>query len=282
MSVRTDWIKTLTILAVLFIASRLVPQAPVDPWGLFSPRAFLKLLLALSLIQVIGKVMVRFLGSRAGMLAAGFLGGLVSSTALTMSLARKSRDLTREQTSIESLSFLSATLAMALEALVLVYVGSAEFHRELWLIFLGPIVVTLLLITARWQKLPEVPMEDGKSAPLLELRQILKLTVFIAAILAVSKITQNIFGNRGLEVLTFAAALFEIHGTVIANVQLHEAGAINVALLVELLFLSLAASYISKLIIVFVVGSAQLKRRVAIWTSIILVSLLASLVLTNS
>lgn len=98
----------------------------------------------------------------------------------------------------------------------------------------------------------------------------------VGAILSVSKALQKIFGNSGLLVLTFLITLFEIHGSVIANLQLHESGTIDVNFLVGLLAVSIFSSYLSKFFLVSTLGSAQLRKQVFRCTVGLAMSLLAS------
>ncbi len=87
---------------------------------------------------------------------------------------------------------------------------------------------------------------------------------------------QNIFGQSGLLILTFLVSLFEIHGSVIANVQLHDSGAINVGFLRGLLVISVAASYLSKLFLLYTLGSRPLRAQAAKGTGLLFLSLIAS------
>ncbi|QQR80614.1 MAG: DUF4010 domain-containing protein [Deltaproteobacteria bacterium] len=110
----------------------------------------------------------------------------------------------------------------------------------------------------------------------LEIMPILRLSIFIIAILLLSKFLQNIFGQSGLLIFTFIVSLFEIHGSLIANIQLHDVGAFDVRLLGSLLAISVVASYLSKLFLIFILGSSRLKSQTIKYTSLLFLSLIAS------
>lgn len=235
------------------------------------------MIFALAFIQTLGLLMIQVLGSRLGAILTGFAGGLISSTATTASLARNSIQSLKSDVATENLTFLCATLAMLLEALAITVFGTEDVHSVLLVILLGPILATVIMIIFQSQ------ISTNQSPPLentrLDILPILKLSAFIIGILTFSKILQNIFGQSGLLALTFIMSLFEIHGSVIANVQLHDTGAITVQQLGGLLVISVAASYLSKLFLVFTLGSAVLKTTVAKSTAVLFFSLFSSWVI---
>lgn len=247
---------TITVLS-LAILTWLLPATPLDPWNLLSPKKIASMILALTVIQVFGAFMVDYLGTRTGAILTGFFGGLVSSTITTASLAKRSKANNNKNPSGEMLTFLAATGAMLFEGLALVITGTTSVHITTVVIFIGPILATIIMIFFQYRKLED--RYDQADTSKFKILPILKLSLFIIAILAVSKISQNFFGKNGLLVLTSLISLFEIHGSIIANVQLHEAGSVSVKFLCSLLAVSVVASYISKLFLIFTLGSPLLK-----------------------
>lgn len=266
-----QWIRAVFYLMLLFSVQYLAPAIPVDPWGLFSLKKISAMIFALAAIHFLGVFFIRYFGTKLGVLLSGFLGGLVSSTALTATLAKKSAEKPLDGIEFQTISFLTATLAMLTECVVLIAVGCKEQHLELYLIFIAPALVTLAFIIKGYIKAPDRHEEFSESAP-FEIRAVLKLTVFIVGILALSKILQNMFGHQGLMVLTFLVSLFEIHSSVIANIQLFENESLNLSTLLILLQLSVTASYISKIFLIHSLGSPPLKKMLTKLTLYILAS----------
>ena len=152
--------------------------------------------------------------------------------------------------------------------------GTADVHLSNLVIFLGPIVATLGMIGVEYRT--HTKRSGSSETSTFQILPILKLSFFIVVILSVSKISQNIFGQNGLIVLTSLVSLFEIHGSVIANVQLHESGAVSVNFLCSLLAVSVVASYVSKLILISAIGSPKLRSQAAKCTLILFCSLAIS------
>ncbi len=110
----------------------------------------------------------------------------------------------------------------------------------------------------------------------LDIVSLVKLSAFIIGILSLSKILQKFFGFEALLVLTFLISLFEVHGSIIANVQLYNNDSISSLNFNHLLALSVLASYSSKLFLVFTLGSKPLKKETAKITVYLLSALFIS------
>lgn len=224
--------------------------------------------------------MTKLLGKRTGSILTGFLGGLISSTATTASLSKKSRIKNAANDSSEMLIFLSATVAMLTEGAGLVFLGTSLLQQASLSLFLGPLLAAAAMIFFYSRK---ITTEQSRSDEIpFQILPILKLSFFIVSVLLLSKLLQSLFGHQGLIVLTFLVSLFEIHGSVIANVQLHESGAIDGRFLCNLVAISIFASYLSKLFLVLSLGSSRLKQQVLKSSLFLFVSLLLSWIISFS
>jgi len=81
----------LKLLIASFIVLPLLPHKAVDPWGVLNPYQLWLLVVLISALSLVGYVAIRSLGSARGVAVTGISGGLVSSTAVTLSMARESR-----------------------------------------------------------------------------------------------------------------------------------------------------------------------------------------------
>jgi uncharacterized membrane protein (DUF4010 family) len=79
----------LILLAMTFIALPVVPDRAIGPLGGVNPRSVWLIAIVLAAISFAGYVAVKLLGERRGVLLAAATGGLVSSTAVTFSSARR-------------------------------------------------------------------------------------------------------------------------------------------------------------------------------------------------
>jgi uncharacterized membrane protein (DUF4010 family) len=268
------WKKSMIILLVLAVLMNFLPAQPIDPWNLISLKKISTLIFTLSFLQVIGSFLLYFMGHRKGSLITGFLGGLVSSTATTAALADQSKLKENTPADTETLIFLSATLAMLFEGILITLLGSEEHKLSFLILFAGPVICVLFAVYKTSQKITE---SESKIEPSeLKIIPLIKLTLFIFAVLSLSKILQNMIGGNALILLTFIVSLFEIHGSLIANIQLHDSGIFTNAFLGSLISVSIAATFISKLFLVRTLGSLNLKKQVSQITIFLFISLFVS------
>lgn len=265
------WLKPCFVLIVLGLLAWFAPESPLDPWHILNIKKIATMIFALSFIQIFGSIAHLILGPRTGAILTGFFGGIVSSTATTASLARRSK-LDNGDCHAEMITFLSATGAMLIEGAVLVWMGERNIHSSTLIPFLGPLLITGVLLYFYSRKLTNRHAEFEEIK--FKLLPVIKLSAFIISVLLLSKFLQNLFGQSGIMVLTFLVSLFEIHGSVIANVQLHENGVISRNLLSILLTISIMASYLSKLFLISTLGSKQLRSHAIKSTVVLCLSLL--------
>ncbi|KPH76147.1 MULTISPECIES: MgtC/SapB family protein [Hyphomicrobiales] len=88
---RISWIelRSALVLAVMTaIVLPLLPARTIDPWGGFNPRQVWLFTVLTAAISYLGYIAVRALGTARGVLVGGLAGAIVSSTAVTVALAR--------------------------------------------------------------------------------------------------------------------------------------------------------------------------------------------------
>ena len=79
------------LLVATFIILPLLPDRTLDPWEALNPYKLWLLVILISSLSLVGYVATRWLGAGRGTALTGITGGLVSSTAVTLSFARRSR-----------------------------------------------------------------------------------------------------------------------------------------------------------------------------------------------
>jgi uncharacterized membrane protein (DUF4010 family) len=80
------------LLATSFMVLPLLPLEPIDPWGALVPRSLWLLVILIAALSLVGYVATRALGPERGTAVPGLTGGLVSSTAVTLTFAKRSRE----------------------------------------------------------------------------------------------------------------------------------------------------------------------------------------------
>ncbi len=89
---REDLTASIQLLIVFAILLPLLPERTLDPWGVLSPRRVGWMVALVAAVDFLGYALNRLLGARRGALMTGLVGGLVSSTAVTVAMSRQARE----------------------------------------------------------------------------------------------------------------------------------------------------------------------------------------------
>lgn len=101
----------LELAVITVIVLPLLPNRGFGPWQVLNPREIWLVVVLVTALSFVGFVAMRLLGERRGMQVTGAVGGLVSSTAVTLAMAQRSR-------SDEGLSRAAATAAVVASSIM--------------------------------------------------------------------------------------------------------------------------------------------------------------------
>jgi len=274
----------LRLLIATFIVLPLLPDRTVDPWGALNPYSLWLLVLLISSLSLIGYVGSRWLGADRGIVLTGLTGGLVSSTAVTLSFARQSREDARTATCY--------TLASGLLLAWCVMFGRviaevAVVNRALVARVLVPFeMMGAAAAIAAWiafqrrgarqdgatSKAEAVPLRNPFS-----LTEASKFGAFFAVVLLVVKLVQTHFPGEGLYMVAVLAGLTDVDAITLSMADYARSGDAHVA--VNSIVLATLANTTVKCGIVAALAGAVLRRPVIIATCAILVAGIATIAL---
>jgi uncharacterized membrane protein (DUF4010 family) len=86
-----EFYDTLKFLVVVFVVFPLLPDRDLGPFGFFNPTRVWLMVVLVSTVSYSAYILMRWLGSSRGLEVGALVGGLVSTTAVTMSLASRAR-----------------------------------------------------------------------------------------------------------------------------------------------------------------------------------------------
>ncbi len=210
-----DLYAALKLLVATFIVLPLLPRRPVDPWAALNPYTLWWLVILISALSLVGYVATRALGAARGLLLTGLTGGLVSSTAVTLALARRSREPRAGPAGMLAAGILVAWLIMLPRLAVLLAVASPVLARRL-----GPALAGLALVTAglawrgfRRARPAGAPEAPGVEVPLrnpFSLLEAVKFAALFAAVLVLVKLAGQHAGTGGLYAVAVVAGLPDV------------------------------------------------------------------------
>ncbi len=155
---------TLQFAVLALVVLPLLPTGEYGPYGAFQPRQLWSVVLLFSALSFAGYIARRLVGESRGLGITGLLGGLVSSTAVTLSFSRRSRD---EPMLAAPLAFgvAAACTVLLLRVLVIATVLRSSLFRELLPLLGVPFLVSATLLTiAFWRERPTAPSAEGDGA----------------------------------------------------------------------------------------------------------------------
>lgn len=211
---------TLVILPVL-------PDRTFGPYDVLNPRTIWLMVVLVVGINLGGYVAFKFLGARGGVLVGGILGGLISSTATTVSAARRARVVPHPLSLALLVAVASTTVMPRLVAVIAVVAPTA------WLALAAPLgvvfaVQALWASGALWRaraQTVEVPEPENPT----ELKAAIVFSLIFAVVLVAVAWARETLGDRGLFAVATASGLTDVDAITISSARLVGDGRLAVA-----------------------------------------------------
>ncbi len=224
----------LTLLIASFIALPLLPNEPIDPWGALNPYTLWLLVILISALSLVGYVLTRLLGPSRGTALTGLAGGLVSSTAVTLSFAQEGRDRPKKSAALVC-GILLAWAVMFARVIVLV----AVVNRTLLPHVLAPFLVMALVAGAfaayLYYRGGGADGAAGKKGVNVQnpfsLWAAAKFGALFAVVLLAVKIVQEHFPPSGLYAVAAIAGLTDVDAITLSMSEFAQSGEARVAVI---------------------------------------------------
>ena len=252
----------LQLLIATFIALPLLPDKPIDPWGAINPYELWLLVVLISGLSLVGYALTRWLGPGKGALLTGLAGGLVASTAVTVSFARGART-NPTQTMAFASGILVAWAVMFVRVLVVVAVVNRVLLGPIFIPFaamaLVAAAVAALIYVRRHADGPEVrAKEDLQVSNPFSVTSAAKFAAFFAVVLVAVKIAQDNFSDSGVYAVAAIAGLTDVDAITLSMAELAKTGDANVAVIA--IVIAALVNTAVKCGIAFVIGGAKLGK----------------------
>ncbi len=198
------------LLLISVVLLPILPNRGFGPWDALNPFELWLMVVLIATLSFAGYVAIRLIGAQRGLLMTGILGGLVSSTAITLSFSR----LSRTQEGLESHLASGILFACAIMFVrILIVVGVLNVPLALTLLptlgGMGLACIAAAVSFGRNSPPPGLRQETKISNP-LELQPILWFGVLLAAIVLFSRALQAWLGDAGVYLLAAIAGLTDV------------------------------------------------------------------------
>lgn len=245
---------TLKFAIITLIVLPLVPNTNYGPEGLevINPYKTWLMVVLIAGLNFFGYILVKVVGREHGLGITGLLGGLVSSTAVTLSFSQRSRT-EPGLAPVLALAILLAWTVMFFRVVVEVGVVNLPLAKELALGMLIMGIVSLAICFLLWRRgrsTERAEVETGHNP--FELGDAIKFGALFAVVIFVAKAAQVYFGDTGLYLAGALAGLTDV-----------DAIALSMANLAQQDPASSGAA--ARTIVIAVISNTMVKCGMAIW-----------------
>lgn len=255
---------SLQMLVIVLVVLPLLPNEAMGPWDSLNPQVIGWLVLLIAGISFVGYFAVRVLGDRVGLVLTALLGGLTSSTALTLAFSRMAR-LGSGRTALLAAGIVLACGTMAPRLLLEVAVVNRALLLPLLPGIIGLGLVPLLAVCwLLWRHKGE-QTECGQPAlsnP-MDLQQAIVMALALTLVFMLSRGAEQWFGNEGVYVLALFAGIADVDAITIALAQQARDGLASEVAVRGILLAAMTNTAV-KAGIVLVVGGWPLARRASL------------------
>lgn len=218
---RLSWVElrsALVLAAMTVIVLPLLPDRTIDPWGGFNPREVWFFTVLIATISYLGYIAVRILGTTRGLIVSGLAGALVSSTAVTVALARMAKEAERP-VPLAGAAALAAMVSVLRVTVVVGLIGGPVLVQILPVTATAAVVLALVggLVLARAKSLPEG--SEMLRNP-FELRALLAFAALFSCVSMLNAALSARFGGSGLIVTSAASGLLDVDVAVLSALRL--------------------------------------------------------------
>jgi uncharacterized membrane protein (DUF4010 family) len=258
---REDVVATLKFAIITAIILPALPnQAFWDaPFDVLNPYKIWLMVVLISGISFLGYVLIKIVGSRQGIGLTGLLGGLVSSTAVTLSFSQRSQR-NDQLAKPFALAIMIGWTVMFARVLVEVAATNLDLLRVVWL----PIVAAgaaglsygvYLYLAPHATETEEVTVSNP-----FELGPAITFGLLYGVILLVARAAQFYFGDAGVYVSSIASGLADVDAITLSMAELSNQGSLARETAARAIVLATMSNTVVKGGIVLTSGSVALRR----------------------
>lgn len=272
---RTEIIAILQFAVVAFVVLPLLPERNYGPYGVWNPRHIWHMVVLVSGVSLGGFVALRLAGEEHGPRLAGALGGIVSSTATTLSFSRLARE-SADLVPAAATAIVTANLVLPIRVMAIVVVAAPALAAEVAIPLVAAVVAGALLQFAR-RRAPAAWMAPPRVANPAGLQTALTFALLYATVLLLVAWVADAVGNRWVIAVAAASGLTDVDAVTLSTSRLHESGGLGSTDAVAAIVTGVVTNGLFKLGIVGRVGGPRLLAACALPLGGMLAAALAAL-----
>jgi uncharacterized membrane protein (DUF4010 family) len=201
----------------------LLPTGPFGPYGAIRPRMLWALVLFFSALSFVGYVARRLAGPSRGFMIAGTLGGLLSSTSVTLTFARLSQNHADAGRALAAGTVGASTMLLP-RIVVATAVLAPALAGTLWPALVAPALVGLLVASRGWREDGQAARRTDAPANPLQFAAALQMAALFQLVLFVVGFATERFGRAGIYSSAVVLGLADMDALTLSMAQLTTSG----------------------------------------------------------
>ena len=268
-----EWIGALQLLIVSGAILPFLPREPIDSMGMIVPFNIWFLVIMISGIGFLGYFLTKYIGVKRSVALTAFLGSIVSSTAVTTSMADQSKR--SKLTGIFTVGVLVAVATMQIRvAIEIVAWGTPEMTKALIVIPISMAITATGMAgyffwrTNKKHKFSkprtDVPPADVTLQSPFEIGPALKFGgVFVLVLLALA-FGQKYLGDSGVYAAAFFSGFVDVDAIVLSSLESVKLGEMEPILAERAILIAIVVNNLVKILYVAVLGNRKMVGKVAV------------------
>lgn len=262
----------MTFAGISLVVLPILPNKTYGPYNVLNPQNIWLMVTLIVGLSVLGYFIYKFVGKKLGIISNGVLGGLISSTATTVSYARKTVDTA----SISKMAAFVITVASAISlARVMVEIGVVipEKLPVILLPLMVEFVVMALICLGMFYSINKDSKDDTMPEPEnpAEFKSALVFGLLYGAILLAVAFANEEFGDDALYIVAIISGLTDVDAITLSLSQLIKIDALNVSTGWKLILLASLSNLAFKGVMAGILGTKQLAKWIALSFGIALI-----------
>jgi uncharacterized membrane protein (DUF4010 family) len=253
-----------------------LPERSFGPNGLWNLKDIWTMVVLVSGISLAGYLMAKVLGGRKGTMVAGILGGLISSTAVTLDLSRRSVQRGGNDP-VGAVGIVAACTIMFPRVLIECWVVNAPLARLMLLPIALATVAGLGAAFLLHRKLDRSEEHDVPLSNPLNFRMALQFALLYMGVQWLVAYTMDRFGTHGTYAASVISGATDMDAITLSMARMDQG--VDASVKVTAIILAALSNTLFKFGIVIFVGGRRLLRYVGIGFTAMLLAALAGLLL---
>lgn len=256
---------------ITMIILPVLPDKTYDQYESLNPKNIWLMVVLIVGISLVGYFIYKFIGSKAGVLLGGILGGLISSTATTISYSRMAQKTTTF-TKLAAFVILTASAVSLVRVMIEISIVAPSsfkaFIFPLGALLLVMIILVFVLFFSNRKEKAEMPAQTNPA----ELKGALIFALLYGGISFISAFVKDNFGNQALYIVSVVSGLTDLDAITLSTAKMSEQKSIETSLGWRLILVATLSNLVFKGGMAIAMGNKQLGKVVASLFAILIVS----------